>query len=113
MPSTVSFVGTSLAGGAPARVAARLVAASGRRNCMSPRWSTQAKPGPVRVEEVDSRGNRRPKSGWVGSMTSISASGSGARPYQGYQLHASNAGAPYITMPKRLVNDTSGETWRA
>jgi hypothetical protein len=63
MPSAVSFVGTRAAGDAPARVAARLVAASGRRNCISPRWSTQAKPGPVRGEEVETSGKRRPKSG--------------------------------------------------
>jgi len=107
MPSTVSFVDTR---GASARVAARLVAASGRRNCMSPRWSTQAKPGPVRVEEVVTSGKRRPKSGWVGSTTSISSSGAGAPSLPGVSTTRLVPPAPRPHAPHGLSSGTARAT---
>jgi len=57
---------------ATGRVDLRLVAATGIRKSISSRYATKTWPGPGRDDVRDTTGNRRPKSGWVGSVTSIS-----------------------------------------
>src|SRR5205085_5979117 len=56
--SGVSCVRTA---GAP--VAERWVTDKGTRSCIKPRYKIQAKPGPVSVVDVWSRGKRRPNKG--------------------------------------------------
>jgi hypothetical protein len=50
----------------------RLVAATGMRKSIYSRYATKTWPGPGRDDVRDTTGNRRPNSGWVGSVTSIS-----------------------------------------